>query len=174
MEFACSAPRVCGSLFRGVVPVMIDWKMLIPVLICGIALGYHLGTTITQKEVEELKEQHFHLLAEIQQKTGEEYAALADKLQEREKTLAAALDARDRAVAVADSLRADARRVREQADRAGQRLSSLPRADSPACQRDRERLARCVGLLGEGVELAGEGAGLSLRTAADKDAIGVR
>ena len=70
---------------------MIDWKMLIPVLICGIALGYHLGTTITQREVEELKEQHFHLLAEIQQKTGEEYAALADKLQEREKALGTAL-----------------------------------------------------------------------------------
>ena len=153
---------------------MIDWKMLIPVLICGIALGYHLGTTITQREVEELKEQHFHLLAEIQQKTGEEYAALADKLQEREKALAAALDARDRAVALADSLRADARRVREQADRASQRLRAMPRADGSACVSDRERLARCVGLLGEGAGLAGEGAAISIGVAADKDVVGVK
>lgn len=158
----------------------VELNKLLIVLACGVScfFAYHLGYDYAQrraaKEIAELKDEHFHLIAEINKKTGEEYAALADRLQAREKELARALDARDRAVAVADSLRADARRVREQADRASQRLSSLPRADSPACQRDRELLARCTKLLGEGADLAGEGAGLSLRLAGDKGVAGVR
>ena len=153
------------------------WKELVPWAVCfavGLAVGGWAADRHAQGEINELKEEHLHLINEITTKTNEAYSELADKLQQREKELAAALDARDRAVALADSLRADARRVREQADRASARLRALPGTDGSACVSDRERLARCVGLLGEGVELAGEGAGLSLRTAADKDAVGIK
>lgn len=153
------------------------WKELVPWAVCfavGLAVGGWAADRHAQGEINELKEEHLHLINEITTKTNEAYSELADKLQQREKELARAMDARDRALAVGDSLRADARRLRQQAADAGQRLSSLPRADGASCQRDRELLARCTKLLGEGADLAGEGAGLSLRIAGDKDALGVR
>lgn len=153
------------------------WQTLVPVAVAfavGVCIGGDLASRVSQSEIDELKEQHFHLIEEINRKSNEAYSELSDKLRDREKALAAALDSRDRALAVADNLRADAVRLREQATRASQRLRAMPRADGPACVSDRERLARCVGLLGEGAGLAGEGAAISIGVAADKDVVGVK
>ena len=155
---------------------MIDWKMLIPVLVCGVVLGYHLGTTITQREVEELKEQHLQLVAQINQEANESYSKIADELKAKQHELARALSERDQALASGRALRADAGRLRDQLAAAGKSLRERPVPGAPAAPADDhgEQLARCVGLLAEGAGLAGEGAELSLRVAADKNAVGIK
>lgn len=153
------------------------WKEFVPWAVCfsvGLAVGGWAADRYAQGEINELKEEHLHLINEITTKTNEAYSELSDKLRDREKALAAALDSRDRALAVADDLRADAVRLREQTTRAGERLRAVSAAPGASCKREREQLGRCTGLLGEGVDLLSEGAGLSLRTAADKDVAGVK
>ena len=152
-------------------PALAPW---LATFIFGIAVGGWVENSIADREINELKEEHFKLVEQINKEGNEAYALLLDKLKAREKELADALDARDRAVAVGNALRADAGRLRQRADKASAGLRALPRASDASCQRDRERLARCTELLGEGADLAGEGAGLALRIAGDKDAIGVK
>ena len=153
-----------------------DWRMLIPVLICGIAIGYHIDKVISDREIAELKEQHLHLVAEINQKSNEEYSKLLDQFEAKQHELARALSERDQALASGRALRADAGRLRDQLAAAGKSLRERPVSGAPAAPADDhgEQLARCVGLLAEGAGLAGEGAELSLRVAADKDAVGIK
>ena len=153
-----------------------DWRMLIPALICGIAIGYHIDKVISDREIAELKEQHLHLVAEINQKSNEEYSKLLDQFEAKQHELARALSERDQALASGRALRADAGRLRDQLAAAGKSLRERPVPGAPAAPADDhgEQLARCVGLLAEGVELAGEGAELSLRASADKDAVSAR
>lgn len=77
-----------------------------------------------------------------------------------------ALAQRDKALASVRSLRADAGRLRDQ-------LSARAEADKARDSGDGvgERLAGCERLLAEGVGLVGEGAELSARVSADKDAL---
>ena len=82
--------------------------------------------------------------------------------------LAVAISARDEALARAGTLDSTVARLREQAAGYERRLST---ADAGACKPCKAELARCVKLLAEGAGLAGEGADLSVRIAADKDAI---
>lgn len=79
-----------------------------------------------------------------------------------------ALAQRDKALASVRTLRADAGRLRD-------RLNARAEDDKARDSGDGggERLARCERLLAEGVGLAGEGAELSRRIAADKDALAV-
>lgn len=137
----------------------------------GTSFGHWVGATAAQKEIKELRDEHLHLVEQINRESNEAYSALADQLADREKRLADALSARDDALALAATARADASRLRILADNRSKALRALPTGSGVACAGEREQLARCVGLLGEGVDLLSEGAGLSLRTAADKDAV---
>lgn len=150
-----------------------DWRMLIPALICGIALGYHIEKVLSDREINELKEQHLQLVAQINQEANESYSKIADELKAKQHELARALSERDQALASGRALRADAGRLREQLAAAGKSLRERPVSGAPAAPAgdNGEQLARCVGLLAEGAGLAGEGAELSLRVAADKDAV---
>lgn len=106
----------------------------------------------------------------------EDYAARAQSLEikyrEKERTYAQSLvdawEARDKALARVDDLGADLERVRKQAADARSRLSAT---GAGTCDAERERLARCAGLLERGTELVRRGVELSERTAIDKDAL---
>lgn len=106
----------------------------------------------------------------------EDYAtraqALEAKYREKERTYAQSLvdawEARDAALARASDLSGDLDRVRLEADAARRRLSGTT---SDTCRLERERLARCSGLVVRGAELVKRGVELSERAAIDKDAM---
>ena len=106
----------------------------------------------------------------------EDYAtraqALEAKYREKERTYAQSLvdawEARDAALARASDLSGDLDRVRLEADAARRRLSGTT---SDTCRLERERLARCSGLVVRGAELVRRGVELSERTAIDKDSV---
>ena len=106
----------------------------------------------------------------------EDYATRAQSLEikyrEKERTYAQSLvdawKARDKALARVDDLGADLERVRKQAADARSRLSAT---GAGTCDAERERLARCAGLVERGAELVRRGVDLSERVAIDKDAI---
>lgn len=106
----------------------------------------------------------------------EDYATRARSLEikyrEKERTYAQSLvdawEARDAALARASDLSGDLDRVRLEADAARRRLSGTT---SDTCKLERERLARCSGLVVRGAELVKRGVELSERTAIDKDAL---
>ncbi len=106
----------------------------------------------------------------------EDYAARAQSLEvkyrEKERGYAQSLvdawEARDAALARASDLSGDLDRVRLEADAARRRLSGTT---SDTCKLERERLARCSGLVVRGAELVKRGVELSERTAIDKDAV---
>ena len=159
---------------------MLEWRSLVPfgiAFVLGLAVGAGVESrkvSARDAEIAELKEEHHHLIDQINRETNEAYAALADKLADREKRLAAALSARDDALALAANARADASRLRILADNRSKALRALPSGGGASCAGEREQLARCTQLLGEGAELVGEGAGLSLGIAGDKGVAGVR
>lgn len=100
------------------------------------------------------------------------------KEEDNAKRLSEALAERDKALARAESVRRDALRVREQSNSVAGSLGAMSAADAGSGDGVRERLARCesllsesAGLLGEGQDLAAEGAGLLERVSADKDAL---
>ena len=106
----------------------------------------------------------------------EDYATRAQSLEvmyrEKERGYAQSLvdawEARDKALARVDDLGADLERVRKQAADARSRLSAT---GAGTCDAERERLARCAGLVERGAELVRRGVDLSERVAIDKDAI---
>lgn len=106
----------------------------------------------------------------------EDYATRAQSLEikyrEKERTYAQSLvdawEVRDAALARASDLSGDLDRVRLEADAARRRLSGTT---SDTCKLERERLARCSGLVVRGAELVKRGVELSERAAIDKDAI---
>lgn len=106
----------------------------------------------------------------------EDYAARAQSLEikyrEKERTYAQSLvdawEVRDAALARASDLSGDLDRVRLEADAARRRLSGTT---SDTCKLERERLARCSGLVVRGAELVKRGVELSERAAIDKDAV---
>lgn len=106
----------------------------------------------------------------------EDYATRARALEEKYREsealanakLRAAWEERDIALAHASDLSADLERVRKQAADARSRLSAT---GAGTCDAERERLARCAGLVERGAELVRRGVDLSERVAIDKDAI---
>lgn len=106
----------------------------------------------------------------------EDYATRAQSLEikyrEKERTYAQSLvdawEVRDAALARASDLSGDLDRVRLEADAARRRLSGTT---SDTCKLERERLARCSGLVVRGAELVKRGVELSERAAIDKDAV---
>ena len=156
-------------------------KRLFPYVLAGVALLisaaglYEAGYRSASKHYEAQ-------IAATEKAQAEAVAAAQAQARAKEKEsaerLAEALAARDKALARAESVRRDALRVREQSNSVARSLGAMSAADAGSGDGVRERLARCEGLLGEGVrllgegaELSSEGAGLAERVAADKDAI---
>lgn len=138
-------------------------------------LGYSKGNASTTREYEEQIAKDKLDQSEAAKKLEEEYRA---KEQESAKKVSEALALRDKAMADAARLRADSARVRESANSLAKQLSRASQSHAASGNGDSERLGKCesllsesAALLGEGQDLATEGAALSVRIAADKDAI---
>ena len=134
-----------------------SWVLYVALATAAFASGWYVSSTIHERDLEAAKADYFASL-QSQEKTFRE------KENALQKEIAAALADRDGAIADAAGARADAQRLRDQADALARRLS---RASGSACDRYRESLASCIRLLGEGVDLAGEGTALFGRSAAD-------
>ena len=141
-----------------------SWMMVLVAAIAAavvFAFGYGVAANAYEADIAELHADYQAAAAaqaKIHQKEAETNA----------KKLAEAITARDEALERAGTLDGTVARLREQAAGYERRLSA---AGSSACKPCKAELVRCVRLLSEGAGLAGEGADLSGRIAADKDAI---
>lgn len=127
--------------------------------VAGLAIGGYTVGKYYKAQIAETEAQTTERIAKQEQESYEIYAKQQDALAE-------AIAQRDKALASVRTLRADAGRLRD-------KLNEHAEADKAGGAGDGggERLARCERLLAEGVGLAGEGAELSRRIAADKDAL---
>ena len=147
------------------------WIKLGAVAVVGIGLflgGYKYAAALYQADIDQLKAEHALALAEKQK----EFSANASK---QNQALAEAWDAYDKAMAElaesranSGSLRSELDRVRNLADGYRARLSE---SGANPCKHFEERLGRCAELLREGAGLSVEGAELSGRISAKKDAV---
>ena len=136
----------------------------VAVLAMGVALfvgGYRYAAAIYGEDIAELREDYASRAQQLEEKYREKERATAQSLVD-------AWEARDAALARASDLSGDLDRVRLEADAARRRLSGTT---SDTCKLERERLARCSGLVVRGAELVKRGVELSERTAIDKDAL---
>lgn len=123
--------------------------------------GYKYAAALYEADIADMQAQHALALKE---KT-DEYRA---KEQNQAQQLADAWDQLERSRAESVDLRSDVERVRKLADDYRARLSA---AGTDSCDALRERLAGCTKLLEEGAKLSTEGAELSSRVSARKDAL---
>lgn len=131
------------------------------ILVAGaFLLGYQLASYSYGQDIAELREDY----AARAQSLGAKYR---EKEQAQYRSLVAAWEERDTALARVDDLSVDVDRVRKQADAYRRRLSA---AAGGACQPCQVELARCAGLLERGAEVAGRCGELAQRIAVDKDA----
>ena len=130
-------------------------------LLMSAFAGYRYAAALYSEDIAALRADYAARAAQLE----ETYRA---KERESAEALSAAWEARDRALADAVDLRGDVERVRREGDALRRELS---RAEPGACDACRAKLAGCVGLLEEGSSLLAEGAALSQRIAADKDAV---
>lgn len=140
------------------------WLKVGGALIAAVVLfvsGYKYASALYEADIADMQAKHALALKD---KT-DEYRA---KEQSQAKQLADAWDALERARAESVDLRADADRVRIEANRYRARLSA---AGTDSCDAIRERLASCTKLLEEGAKLSAEGAELAQRIAEKKDAL---
>lgn len=142
---------------------MKTWKLL-AVLVLSAAFfvtGYQYAAALYGEDVAALREDY-----------ATRSQALEEKYREKERvqyqSLVNAWEERDAALARVSSLSDDVERVRLEADAARRRLSGTT---SDTCKLERDRLARCSGLVVRGAELVRRGVDLSERVAIDKDAI---
>ncbi|MDL2058376.1 DUF2514 family protein [Mesosutterella sp. AGMB02718] len=139
------------------------------------AAGYQYGHQKTAAAYEAQIAKDRAAQAEAAQKLETEYR---EKENENAKRVATALAARDKALADAGAVRADAVRLRQSTKDLSTQLSRAAASHAAAGDSSSERLGKCedllaesAALLGESVDLAAEGAGLSTKIAADKDTI---
>lgn len=130
-------------------------------LLASAFAGYRYAAALYAADISALRANYAARAAQLE----ENYRA---KERESAEALSAAWDARDRALADAVDLRGDLERVRREGADLRRRLSA---AGSDSCNACRAKLAGCIGLLEEGSSLLAEGAEISQRIAADKDAI---
>lgn len=123
--------------------------------------GYKYAASIYKAEIAQLREEHALATKELTDEYREKERGQAQQL-------ADAWDKYEKARAESVDLRADADRVRIEANRYRARLSA---ADTDSCDAIRERLASCTKLLEEGAKLSAEGAELAQRIAEKKDAL---
>lgn len=138
---------------------MSNWETLAVAAVLGACAGGFATASHYRLAIAEAEAQAQERIAKQEKESYEIY-------QKQQEALAEALAARDKALRSVASLRADARRVRERAD-----LRAASDESGGAGNRAAERLGQCERLLGEGAELVGEGAELSVRVAADKEAL---
>lgn len=138
-------------------------------IICALVAfafwGYSRGRSSTAEKYEA---QISELKSDWQKQTRAVEKEAQERYEKQSKQLAEALAARDKAMVSARAVRVTAVRVRDAADTRAKSDLQIARDTG---DRTQERLARCESLLGEGAELVGEGAELSVRIAADKDAL---
>lgn len=139
--------------------------VIIGALVVAALWGYSRGRTSTAQKYEA---QISELKSDWQKQTRAVEKEAQERYEKQSRQLADALAARDKALSDARAVRVTAVRVRDAADT---RAKSDLQAARDTGDRTQERLARCERLLGEGAELVGEGAELSVRIAADKDAL---
>lgn len=121
-------------------------RELVAVLAMGVALfvgGYRYAAAIYGEDIAELREDYASRAQQLEEKYREKERATAQSLVD-------AWEARDAALARASDLSGDLDRVRLEADAARRRLSGTT---SDTCKLERERLARCSGLVVRGAEL---------------------
>ena len=129
-------------------------------LACAVA-GYQFAAALYGQDIAELREDYATRARELEEQYREKESLANAKVR-------AAWEERDIALARANDLSDDVARVRLEADAARRRLSGTT---SDTCKLERERLARCSGLVVRGAELVRRGVELSERTAIDKDAV---
>lgn len=136
-------------------------------IIMGVALvaafigGYQFAAALYGNDIAELRADYATRAQSLEVKYREKERGYAQSLVD-------AWEVRDAALARASDLSGDLDRVRLEADAARRRLSGTT---SDTCKLERERLARCSGLVVRGAELVKRGVELSERTAIDKDAV---
>lgn len=123
--------------------------------------GYKYAAALYEADIADLQAQHALAMKE---KTDE----YRSKERSQAQQLADAWDELERARAESGSLRDDVDRVRKLADNYRARLSA---AGANSCDAIRERLEGCTKLLEESAKLSVEGAELSSRISARKDAV---
>ena len=130
-------------------------------LCVAFAAGYRYSAALYGADIAALREDYATRAQSLEVKYREKERGYAQSLVD-------AWEARDKALARVDDLGADLERVRKQAADARSRLSAT---GAGTCDAERERLARCAGLVERGAELVRRGVDLSERTAIDKDAL---
>ena len=123
--------------------------------------GYQFAAALYGNDIAELRADYATRAQSLEVKYREKERGYAQSLVD-------AWEVRDAALARASDLSGDLDRVRLEADAARRRLSGTT---SDTCKLERERLARCSGLVVRGAELVKRGVELSERTAIDKDAV---
>lgn len=143
---------------------MASWMKATGSVVAGVGIfvaGYQYAAALYGEDIAALREDY-----------ATRAQSLEIKYREKERTYAQSLvdawEARDKALARVDDLGADLERVRKQAADAKRRLSAT---GAGTCDAERERLARCSGIVVRGAELVKRGVDLSERVAIDKDAI---
>lgn len=123
--------------------------------------GYRYAAALYGRDIAALREDYAERAASLESQYREKEATNA-------KNLVAAWEARDKALADADSLRGAVDRVRLEADRARRELS---RADASACTAERAKLAAGAEVVARLAKDLGACSRLASELAADKDAI---
>ena len=127
---------------------------------CAIA-GYQYAAALYGQDIAALREDYATRAQKLEESYREREALSAAKIR-------AAWEERDIALARANDLATDLDRVRSESAAARRRLSAT---GAGTCDAERERLARCAGLVERGAELVRRGVDLSERVAINKDAI---
>ena len=130
-------------------------------LCVAFAAGYRYSAALYGADIAALREDYATRAQSLEVKYREKERGYAQSLVD-------AWEARDKALARVDDLGVDLERLRKQAADARSRLSAT---GAGTCDAERERLARCAGLVERGAELVRRGVDLSERVAIDKDAI---
>ena len=152
------------TIFEWLTSGQTSWLSIVAGIVVSVMIfffGYGVASNKYKADIAELHADYQAAAAaqaKINQKEAENNA----------QKLAVAISARDEALARAGTLDGTVARLREQAVAFERRLSA---ADACACKPCQAELASCVRLLSEGAGLSAEGADLSVRIAADKDAV---
>ena len=134
-----------------------SWVVYVALATVAFASGWWVSSTLHERDFEAKRADYFAQLQVREKAFREKENALQTQVTE-------ALAQRDTALADAADARAATVRVRDEADALADRLSA---AATGSCNRERQSLSSCIRLLGEGVGLAAEGAGMARRDAAD-------
>lgn len=134
----------------------------------GTLTGFGAGRYSLGKQVAEIKAEYAQRESELNSAALKNYTELQERYKDAQKRIDVAIAEKRRAVAMADDLRSRANQLHKQSEAYANKYRELSRT-SDTCRSERERVAKCAGLLGEGAELVSEGAGLSSRLNADKN-----